>query len=135
MIRRRWQLIGALTGLLALCLFACSALLNHDPGQCTTDNDCAQFAGHLVCSSGVCVASGLGPDGCFFGTPSTPEEFANQCSTATCEQFDNCARLAQCDPDAGLPPPVTPPDAPPPPPPADASLIDAPPPPVLPACV
>src|SRR5439155_7104236 len=58
-----------------------------------------------------------------------------QCSTATCEQFDNCARLAQCDPDAGLPPPVTPPDAPPPPPPADASLIDAPPPPVLPACV
>lgn len=133
MIRRRWHLVGAACGL-GLSLLACSALLNHDSAQCVTNSDCEQFADHPMCSAGVCVSSGLGPEGCFFGTPSTQEQFANQCSTATCETFDNCERLGQCAGDAGLPPSITPPDAPPTPP-SDAGAVDAPPPPELPPCV
>lgn len=100
----------------------CEAYVNTDTVQCKVDADCERFAGHPVCSSdGVCVASGLGPPGCFFGTPSMQAEFANKCTTATAIPFDNCARLGACDAaaltaalQAFVPPPVKP--APPPPP-------------------
>jgi ABC-type phosphate transport system substrate-binding protein len=78
----------------------------------------------------VCVVSNLGPAGCFFGSPSKPEEFANQCSTAACEAFDNCDRLGLCKPSDLVPDPIQPPVIPPP----DASPIDAPPPPQLVDC-
>lgn len=79
------------------------------------------FATTTGCELYVNTDTGLGPPGCFFGTPSTPAEFANQCTTATLIPFDNCARLDACN-DAALktalqvsvaPPPA---QAPPPPP-------------------
>lgn len=80
----------------------CEAIVNPDAVQCKVDADCEQFSGHPVCGSdGVCAASGLGPAGCFFGAPSKPAEFANQCTTATAIAFDNCARIGACD-DAAL---------------------------------
>lgn len=106
----------------ALLAAACSALLDDGARQCSTSDDCLAFGGRPLCQRGLCVASNLGPEGCFFGTPTTPEEFANQCSTAQCEIFDNCARLGLCKPgDAepatiapGAQPPGTPPTDPPP---------------------
>lgn len=128
----RWASAAGCTTALVLLGAACSLILDHSADQCSTDGDCAGFAGHPTCSNHVCVASGLGPEGCFSGTPTTPEQFANQCSTAHCEPFDNCARIGMCAPTAELPAAVPPPDAAPGP---DASTIDAPPPPVLPPCV
>jgi hypothetical protein len=87
-------------------LSACSLLLDRSP-QCRTDDDCLTFGNHPTCRQGLCVASGLGPPGCFFGTPRTPAEFANACSTSQWIQFDNCARLNVCAPDGGAPAPVT----------------------------
>lgn len=52
----------------------------------------------------------LGPPGCFQGTPSTDTDFYNQCTTAQCMHFDNCARLGICN---GEVPPLI--DPPPPP--------------------
>src|SRR5215510_13495493 len=80
------------------------------------------FATTTGCELYVNTDTGLGPPGCFFGTPSTPAEFANQCTKAKWIPFDNCARLDACD-DAALtaawqvsmPPPMTT-DPPPPPP-------------------
>jgi ABC-type phosphate transport system substrate-binding protein len=130
----RWYHAAACLGLLALLGVACSVLLDHDAKQCSVDSDCATFPGHPYCQSNVCVTSNLGPEGCFFGTPKTPQDFANQCSTAQCQPFDNCARLGLCSagavpPDAIDPPPI---DAGTPP--IDSS-IDAAPPPVMPPCV
>src|SRR4051812_26804624 len=80
---------GAVTVLLcATQLAACTLLLDRDRNQCSADKDCLDFGGHPACRDNVCVETGLGPNNCFFGTPTTPAEFANQCSTATCEQFD-----------------------------------------------
>ncbi len=129
-MRRRFQFAICLAGLAMLLVAACSVLFDHKSEQCSTDSDCAAFGGHPYCQQNVCVASNLGPDGCFFGTPSAPSDFANQCSTATCGAFDNCDRLGLCNGEAP-PAAVTPP-------PIDAgmtSTIDAPPPPVLPPCV
>jgi len=113
---------------------ACSVLFDRTRDQCESDKDCESFGGHPYCQSGVCVASNLGPKDCFFGTPSTPEQFANQCSTASCEAFDNCGKLKLCsatdEPPAPISPPV--PDAGVP---IDATLIDAPPPPQMAACI
>ena len=127
---------------LAFTTAACSVLLDRTVDQCKTDGDCASFGGHPYCRSGVCVASNLGPEGCFYGAPSSPVEFANQCSTAQCQPFDNCARLGLCGPDAAPPVPVAPPvpDAGPAPvdagPPPEGGTPDAaPPPPALPPCV
>ena len=85
--------------LLALALFGtgCSFIYDKGETQCAVDADCDAFAGHPSCQQGLCVASGLGPAGCFFGTPSTQDQFANQCTTSTTFQFDNCARLGLCD--------------------------------------
>lgn len=114
---------GAFLSMLALLGGACSAILDQGNTQCSTDQDCVSFGGYPSCQRGLCVASNLGPEGCFFGTPTTAEQFANQCSTATCEKFDNCARLGQCTNGGAEPstiPPVDagtptspPPDAPP----------------------
>jgi hypothetical protein len=79
----------------------CSFVLDKNANQCTIDSDCDHFGSHPSCQAGVCVSSGLGPADCFFGTPTTQEQFANQCTTASTYQFDNCARLGLCD-DASL---------------------------------
>jgi hypothetical protein len=81
------------------CVIAsgCSFLVDHSAVQCKSDADCAQFGAHPYCMSGVCVASGLGPPGCYYGTPSTQDQFAGACTTAQCLPFDNCARLQSCD--------------------------------------
>jgi len=81
----------------AALLGGCSLAVDTNTVQCTTDVDCVHFGSHPSCQAGVCVASGLGPPGCFFGTPSTQADFANQCTTSQTFQFDNCARLGLCD--------------------------------------
>ncbi|HEY4013443.1 MAG TPA: hypothetical protein VGM06_08900 [Polyangiaceae bacterium] len=87
---------------------ACSFLLDRNATQCTTDADCAALGFHTYCQVGVCTNSGLGPSKpqCFFGAPSQPDDFLNQCSTgflpdptptSTCVNFDDCARLGVCN--------------------------------------
>jgi len=75
----------------------CTLAIDRNDVQCTVDADCAVFGGHPVCQGSVCVATGLGPPGCFLGEPTSQEEFANRCSTSQTFQFDNCARLGLCD--------------------------------------
>jgi ABC-type phosphate transport system substrate-binding protein len=121
----RWLGLLIAAAAIGVLVVACSLLLDRDGAQCSTNADCTRFGGQPLCMKGVCVATGLGPDGCFLGTPETPDQFANQCSVAQCEKLDNCARLGLCGPGA------TPPDPTPPPPPdaalpVDASTIDAP---------
>jgi len=74
----------------------CTALLNNDAAQCQTDSDCAQFGSHPYCENNVCVSSGLAPADCFYGSPSTPQDFMSQCSLAACLPFDNCSRMGLC---------------------------------------
>ncbi len=110
----RQRCLGLTMASLLMASAACSVLLDHTAAQCQTDGDCARFGEHPTCQGGVCVSSGLGPAGCFYGTPQSPSDFENQCSTAACVPFDNCARMGLCDGasdlDAALiPPPV--PDA------------------------
>ncbi len=127
-----WRLglvCAAMATIVMLFAAACSALLDDANSQCSTDEDCVSFGGRPSCQRGLCVASNLGPENCFFGTPTTPEQFANQCSTAQCEAFDNCARLGLCTAAAVEPAAI---------PPADAGVTPTPPfdaPPGLPACV
>ncbi len=45
-----------LAAVVAAPLLACTALINHDGDQCSTDGDCAHFGDHPVCQSGVCVS-------------------------------------------------------------------------------
>src|SRR5262245_41164706 len=87
---------GLLAALLVLC-GACSLIVESKTDQCETDADCAKFGEHPFCKDGVCVASGLGPPGCFYGDPSSADQFLNQCTTAECMKFDNCARLGLCN--------------------------------------
>ena len=79
---------------------ACSVMVDRDMVQCKTDLDCAKFEtgniAHAVCSQSVCVNSGLGPKGCFSGTPTTTVQYLNACTTAQSKPFDNCARLGIC---------------------------------------
>ncbi|HEX8953032.1 MAG TPA: hypothetical protein VF945_14355, partial [Polyangia bacterium] len=86
----------------------CSLLVDRSATQCKTDDDCTRFGGHPQCENGVCVASGLGPAGCFAGTPMTESDYLNACSTAANVPFDNCARLGMCDPMAPWPSTVDP---------------------------
>jgi hypothetical protein len=74
----------------------CSLVLDSSQTQCAVDGDCAHFGNHPVCRAGVCVASGLGPPGCSTDPPTQPEQFANQCTTASTLQFDNCSKLQLC---------------------------------------
>lgn len=86
--------------LAGLSTAGCSLVLDDNGTQCTVDADCENFGSHPLCQAGVCVASGLGPPGCFFGEPKTQDQFANQCTLAQTYQFDNCARLGLCDDNA-----------------------------------
>lgn len=83
------------------------------------------FATTTGCELLVNTDTGLGPPDCFFGTPSTQAEFANQCTTATVIPFDNCARLGACDAaalTAAIQVAVPPPPPQPPPPPASQPM-------------
>jgi hypothetical protein len=79
---------------------ACTLALDRDGVQCATDQDCAKFeddaTAHAICSAGLCVNSGLGPKGCFSGTPTANAEYLNACTTAQNVPFDNCRRLGLC---------------------------------------
>lgn len=96
-LRRAAALVALGVGVV-LSSGACSLLVEKEQKQCVVDKDCQRFdAGSLpICSLGVCVASGLGPPGCFRGTPAREEELLNQCTTGKCVPFDNCARLGLC---------------------------------------
>lgn len=124
-------------GAIALAIGACNFIVESATDQCTTDADCGKFNNGSVCRQGVCVlaadgsssssssgqggaggnggmggAGGTGGTGgggptCFTGTPTTDVEFFNQCTNATCVEFDNCARLGLCN-GAALPPLVDP---------------------------
>jgi len=78
-------LLGAVTD--------CSIIFDPQSNQCHVDADCAKFGGHPTCEAGVCVDTGLGPEGCFGSTPTTQTEYLNACSTSKCVKFDNCDRL------------------------------------------
>ncbi|HET7501835.1 MAG TPA: hypothetical protein VFK02_12550 [Kofleriaceae bacterium] len=87
-----------------LCTAAgCTVLLDKTATQCTTNADCEHFSGHPLCEEGVCVASGLGPEGCVVDPPKTQLDFLNACSTSKCVAFDNCDRLGLCSPSMALP--------------------------------
>src|SRR4051794_37692603 len=97
----RSVLTRALLGLLVTtCLLvpqgACSLVLDSGQTQCAVNEDCAHFGNHPVCQAGVCVVSGLGPPGCSTDPPTSSEQFANRCTTATTLQFDNCSKLQLC---------------------------------------
>jgi hypothetical protein len=93
-------------------LGACTVAMDRDIVQCKTDLDCAKFESdtteHVVCNQGLCVNSGLGPRGCFSGTPGTNLEYLNACTSAQNVPFNNCARLGLCSPGATVPAPTTP---------------------------
>ena len=75
------RLLGAT---LVIALSGCSFLVDRSAEQCKTDADCVQFGGHPACQGGVCVSSGLGPEGCVIGAPQNQLDHLNACSTATC---------------------------------------------------
>ena len=108
MILAARAVIFAAFALIAVGIGACSIFVDHRADQCGSDADCAKFANHPICQNGVCISSGLGPSGCFFGTPHTPDEFLNACTTSTCIPFDNCAHGLCGD---GASADLTPPDA------------------------
>ncbi len=100
-------LLSLLAVLSLLSMTGCSLLVDHSAVQCKTDGDCAHFdSAHPFCRSGVCVPSGLGPVGCFYGDPQSAAQFANACSTSQCAPFDNCGRLGLCG-DGGVEPGLT----------------------------
>lgn len=101
---------------LGAALTGCTFLLDKETTQCTVNADCEQFTGHPFCEAGICVASGLGPEGCVLtDKPVTQSDYVNACSTAKCVPFDNCARLGLCGSSAALPPTVDPSNPPIPP--------------------
>jgi len=83
--------------------FGCSLVLDPQSKQCETSADCTKFGGHPTCEAGVCIASGLGPEGCVIDPPKTQSDYLNACSTSKCVAFDNCARLGICSPSTPLP--------------------------------
>ena len=98
---------------LVLLLVLSSACGAGDAVQCNTDQDCAHVdngtTGRAICSQGMCIDSGLGPKGCFVGTPVTTFDYLNACTRAVTTVFDNCERLGFCGQDTRLPDPVSPP--------------------------
>jgi hypothetical protein len=86
----------------------CSVLVNDAASQCESDADCAHFGGHPYCRDHVCVPSGLGPEGCVVGEPTSQGDYLNACSQAACVPFDNCARLGLCGESASMPAAVDP---------------------------
>jgi hypothetical protein len=100
--------LRALAAAALLSAAGCSVLLDHDSAQCKTDADCEHFGGHPYCQQGVCVASGLGPDGCVIGTPQSQSDYLNACTTSACVPFDNCGRLGLCGGESTVPSTVDP---------------------------
>lgn len=75
------------------------------PGSSTSGETTADTSG----SSGETTATSggvdcEGPDGCFNCAPTKPVEVLNACTDATCEPFDNKARLPLLRGDGTLPP-------------------------------
>jgi hypothetical protein len=94
-----------LGALLILSLGACSVVLDREENQCNVNADCEKFGSFPTCSNHVCVASGLGPEGCVNTTsPKNQTDYLNACSTSKCVPFDNCTRLGLCSDSATLPP-------------------------------
>lgn len=93
-------LLGAVTD--------CSIILDPQSNQCHVDADCLKFGGHPACEAGVCVATGLGPEGCISNAPTTQLDYLNACSISKCVPFDNCARLGICSESTPLPGTVDP---------------------------
>jgi hypothetical protein len=106
---RRWAAFTT-GGLVLASAAACTILLDRSTTQCVADSDCAKFGSHPFCQNSVCVSSGLGPPDCFYGTPQRAQDFANQCSTAQCIQFNDCTHIKLCG-GAADPALVPPPDA------------------------
>lgn len=79
----------------------------------TSDQNAADVnqPGNTDSGSDAGVDANFSNPGCFAGTPTTSDEFANACTHAQCVAFDNCARLGVCD-DAGLAPNPRPDTAP-----------------------
>lgn len=91
----------AAVALVGGCMFAsagCSLIIDKGSAQCQTDADCSRFGGHPLCQGGVCVVSGLGPEGCVSSAPASQTDFLNACTTAANVPFDNCSRLGLCGP-------------------------------------
>src|SRR5262249_31286820 len=88
-----WPLVAKVTaaGLFWFATVECTIFVDHDSKQCRSDSDCEVFGNHPLCRNSVCVASGLGPPGCFYGVPATQAQFLNRCSNAQCFPFDACA--------------------------------------------
>lgn len=92
-------------GALISALAGCSFVLDSEKLQCRIDTDCdGKFPGRPVCQEGVCMDLGLGPEGCFLGTPTNQSEYLNACSISKCVPFKNCDRLGLCN---GAMPPAT----------------------------
>lgn len=82
----------------------CTVALDRDDKQCSVNADCEKFGGFPTCENNVCVASGLGPEGCInTSDPKNQSEYLNACSTSKCVPFDNCARLGLCTDGQALP--------------------------------
>jgi hypothetical protein len=97
-----------LTVVLFSAAAGCSFVLDPESNQCRADADCVKFGGHPTCEAGVCVASGLGPEGCVIDPPATQSDYLNACTTSKYVAFDNCARLGLCGSSMSLPLPVDP---------------------------
>lgn len=138
-MRERWFRAAWISGTaLLIAGGACTILVDHSSVQCRTDADCAQFEGHPVCRSSLCVASGLCPNDCVSGPPRSNSDFLNACTSSgllgaqvgECLAFDNCGRVGLCGPsDGGAP--LTPPALPDAGPPVEAGVGALPP---LPMC-
>jgi hypothetical protein len=104
------KLAKAMTVVLFAAATGCSFALDRNATQCQSDADCASFSGHPTCDQGVCVESGLGPEGCFAGTPQTQSDYLNACSTSKCVPFNNCDKLGgpYCNKETPLPPTMDP---------------------------
>jgi hypothetical protein len=108
--RSSWKPASLTAAALAWAAASGCSLLVDRSDQCRTDADCAHFdSSHPLCKAGVCVASGLGPPGCYFGAPSNQSHFANACSTSQFVSYDNCGRLGICRTDVPFPDAVVPP--------------------------
>jgi ABC-type phosphate transport system substrate-binding protein len=127
MAARFWFGIIAGIGSLVATL-SCSLVIDRDSNQCETDNDCVSFPGtgcdtrvHIcrkytfptdsgtVNPGGGETSGDAGPPcgvdgGCYACTPTTDLQFANACTDAKCQPFDNGARLKRLPGDGGLTP-------------------------------
>lgn len=97
-------------GLFVTVFSSCNLLIEQRTVQCSTDADCTKFGTHPYCQAGVCVPSGLGPEGCVYndGRTLSQTELLNACSVSKTQPVDNCQRFQMCD---GQEPPLVDPPA------------------------